>query len=81
MAIIRTYKCNMCGKEISNREARNGVYFAGRLGYGSTYDGQRIQFDLCTECTDNLIEAFNISPLEDEDNDFSDWMIDSDFLS
>jgi hypothetical protein len=61
-------KCNQCGKEFSNAEEEfydseeivpDVVHqFKISFGYGSKFDGNSIQFDLCDECLEKLKNSF-----------------------
>ena len=60
------YTCNKCGRsEVVpysgvgkyKREQFHDVYLE-RPGYGSTFDGMDIQFDLCDECLRELLDSF-----------------------
>lgn len=48
--------CNVCGKpfnEWDNQEDFNLHYI---IGYGSRYDGGRLNLDFCCECFDNFLD-------------------------
>lgn len=47
--------CNHCGKEI---EMYPALTVDSVIGYGSKYDGDKITYRLCAECTDKLIETY-----------------------
>lgn len=69
--------CNKCGKKMDVYDLQTGIRMHDVLGYGSRYDGQTINLDLCSECTDELIDyiksAGKYDPIiEDEDFDFVD---------
>ena len=48
-------KCNMCGKDFDDIDMgfKFGVHC--RIGYGSQYDGDKVDLDLCPECFDKFI--------------------------
>ena len=50
--------CNCCGKVI---EEDSYVYFSlhTRAGYGSAFDGDSINLDLCAECADETIRSLS----------------------
>lgn len=55
--------CNRCGKRFDMWDELNGFESEARLGFGSKYDGDILQLDLCCACMDALIEECRISPL------------------
>ena len=61
-------KCNMCGNEIEKIDLDcNPFSLRHRLGYGSKYDEDLIELDLCSNCQDKLItyliENCKINPI------------------
>lgn len=58
--------CNMCGREFDRYDLEQGIGLAGRLKYGSIYDGRKYALDLCCSCFDNIIDECVVSPLEDD---------------
>lgn len=51
--------CNWCGKIMNSLDRKNGVSLYSLVGYGSTYDGQEINLDLCPLCTTEFINLNN----------------------
>lgn len=49
--------CNVCGKEFDlyDRQEDFGIH-TGTIGYGSKYDGDSINLDMCCDCFDKLME-------------------------
>ena len=60
--IIR--KCNKCGKDFDDLDTQEEFSIHTTLGYGSKYDGDVLQLDLCCDCMGKLIDACKISPLK-----------------
>ncbi len=58
----RTY-CNKCGKKLDIWDLQMNFFVQRNLGYGSKYDGESVEFDLCCSCVDWLIEKCKISPI------------------
>ena len=56
--------CNKCGKQIDQCNNYLGLSVHCAVGYGSDYDGDVLDLDLCSQCTDNLINSCVISPVE-----------------
>lgn len=48
--------CNMCGKEFDMCDEQEGRGVHDQFGYGSKFDGDCIDLDLCCECFDKVVE-------------------------
>ena len=63
--------CNMCGKDFDRLDERGNLGFHYKVGYGSVYDGEDINLDLCCDCFDELIEYIvtkcKINPIKNID--------------
>lgn len=57
--------CNVCGQQIGAFDKHNCLSFSKVLGYGSKYDGEFIDIDICPHCFDKLIEKMVIKPFMD----------------
>lgn len=55
------YYCNICGKPIKSDDDAVEIY--DLIGYGSKYDGEWIEMDICYDCLDKIIDACKISPV------------------
>lgn len=62
--MAKKFYCNMCGKQMDILDIQENFSVNGRLGYGSRYDGDEIEFDLCCDCMDKLIEECAIPPVK-----------------
>ncbi len=60
--------CNICGKELDIFDKQQRFHLEGRLGYGSKYDGDEIDLDVCNACIDKLIESCSLSPVVVEED-------------
>lgn len=49
--------CNLCGKTVDERVMDCDFSIHTSLGYGSKYDGDWLDIDLCPECADKVIDA------------------------
>ena len=72
MAIVNKVYCNKCGKLLEGMDADCVEHVEHYIGYGSKkHDGDKLSFDLCTECFDDFIdglkEQFEISPIEERE--------------
>lgn len=57
--------CNLCGKKLDTWDKQEEFAIYRLLGYGTRYDGEFLELDLCCECMDKLIEMCAISPIVD----------------
>lgn len=64
--------CNVCGKEfdVFDKQENFNIH-TGEIGYGSRYDGDSINLDMCCDCFDKLMEDLipkcKINPHEEKD--------------
>lgn len=58
--------CNICGKVLTKCEEKNHVKINQVMGYGSQFDGDRVDMDICNKCFDKLIERCKIDPIQEE---------------
>lgn len=56
-------KCNKCGREFDIFDKKAGFSLHKKIGYGSRYDGDTLELDMCCDCMDGLIESCAISPI------------------
>lgn len=60
-------RCNMCGSIMDYWDVALGFNLHMLVGYGSQYDGDRIDLDICSNCFDKhfpkVIKACKISPI------------------
>jgi len=57
--------CNFCGKTVIGEDdylSSDITEFIISPGYGSGHDSDRIYFDICDDCLDNLIDSSKIRP-------------------
>lgn len=71
--VYKTLKviCDKCGKEAVVEDGMAFPYMHDvkfSVGYGSDYDGDTIQFDLCDECLTEFMKSFKHKP------DIKNWM-------
>ena len=58
--------CNKCGKEFDLYDNLEGFrIFKDCLGYGTEFDGSKLELDLCCECMNELIKSCKVSPVEE----------------
>lgn len=56
--------CNKCGKKMDMWDTQEDFSLQRNLGYGSRYDGDNLDLDLCCDCMDKLIEECVIPPVD-----------------
>ena len=61
--------CNKCGKKFDIYDEQEQFSFSSWLGYGTKYDGSRLDLDLCCQCMEELIDSCKINPVTHSD----DW--------
>ena len=59
----KTIKCNKCGKEFDIWDLQEDFTIYRHLGYGTKYDGAKLELDLCCDCMEKLIDKCVISPI------------------
>ena len=58
--------CNKCGNRLSEWDIQEDFSIYSHLGYGTKYDGSKLELDLCCKCMDELIDSCAISPIVDD---------------
>lgn len=58
--------CNGCGKELDFWDEQQDFSIHKQIGYGSFYDGDYIDLQVCCDCMDRIIEKCAVSPIEVE---------------
>lgn len=62
--------CNICGKDFDEWDEQEDFSIHRHAGYGSEFDGDHIDLDMCCACFDKLMNTYilpkcAISPLTD----------------
>ena len=57
---MRKTVCNMCGKVFDEWDEEEDFGLHYDVGYGSVFDGEHINCDLCCECFDKLLKEYLI---------------------
>jgi hypothetical protein len=55
--------CNQCGRVFDIWDTQANFSIRGQLGYGTKYDGERLELDLCCDCMERLIGTCVIPPV------------------
>ena len=61
--MAKEFYCNKCGKKMDEFDVQEDFSFNQTLGYGSKYDGECLELDLCCKCMDELIDSCKIDPI------------------
>ena len=59
--------CNKCGKIFDTFDAQENFSIKRHLGYGTKYDGSKLDLSLCCECMETLIDECKFSPVLEQD--------------
>lgn len=57
--------CNRCGKELDFWDVQEDFTIHRHVGYGSIYDGEVVNLQLCGDCFDEIVSECKISPIEE----------------
>lgn len=57
--------CNKCGKQFNLWDTQEDFSIKRHLGYGTKYDGGKLNIKLCCDCMEKLIDECGISPISD----------------
>lgn len=65
--IVKKGYCNKCGKEYPFDNEYGYIEadletWRKSFGYGSKFDGGRLEFELCDGCTEEFLNSFKIPP-------------------
>ena len=63
MARESVIRCNLCGKIFDEIDRNQGYSLYTLIGYGSRYDGFRLELDICMECMDMVIDRCILRPI------------------
>lgn len=56
---MKIFKCDFCGKELTDLDIQEGFGFHYQhISYGSQYDGENIDIDLCCDCFDKMMREY-----------------------
>lgn len=65
--MARICYCNKCGKKMDLWDIQEDFSIYTTCGYGTKYDGSKIELDLCCDCMEKLIKDCKINPVEDDE--------------
>lgn len=51
--------CNVCGEDPRLKKVHIEIDIHQPIGYGSRYDGDKIDLDVCANCVDTVLEAIS----------------------
>ena len=61
--MAKVITCNKCGKTFDFLDTQENFSIRRRMGYGTMYDGDDLELDLCRDCMQELIQNCAVSPL------------------
>lgn len=56
--------CNMCGNKLDLWDMQEDFSIRRKLGYGTKYDEDILDFQICCDCMEMLIDKCAIFPIE-----------------
>ena len=65
VTMAKEITCNRCGKKFDIWDMQENFSINTRLGYGTKYDGDDLELDLCCGCMEKLIDECAISPIKE----------------
>lgn len=60
---LTEYTCNKCGKKFDMWDESEHFHIHKKCGYGTKFDGEKLELDLCCSCMEELIDSCTISPI------------------
>lgn len=56
---MKIFKCDLCGKELNEFDMQEnfGLHYSN-IGYGSKFDGESIDVDICCTCFDKMMDEY-----------------------
>ncbi|HEY8805103.1 MAG TPA: hypothetical protein VIM42_08385 [Clostridium sp.] len=70
---ITAMACNKCGEYYDIDKSHSLQSIRLEFSYGSKYDGEGLQFDLCENCLMEFVNKFEIAPEKTGNEDEYDW--------
>lgn len=55
--------CNKCGEKLDFWDKQEGFFINRKLGYGTKYDGDKLNLHLCCNCMEKLIDECKVTPI------------------
>ena len=63
---MKNYICNKCGKEFDIWDKQHHFHIYREFGYGTKFDGDELQLNLCCSCMEEIIDSCTISPIKEK---------------
>ena len=61
--VVKRIVCNRCRKAFDQWDEEEGFSMHGKFGYGTKYDGEEYELDLCCSCMEWLVNECAIHPI------------------
>ena len=58
--------CNKCGKKFDIWDVQENFSINTLLGYGTKYDGDKLELHLCCNCIEKLVDECVVSPIKED---------------
>ena len=55
--------CNLCGGEFDVFDEQEGFSIHKTCGYGTKFDGERLELDICCGCMEKLVDSCVVTPI------------------
>lgn len=67
---MKIYKCDLCGKTFDEFDEQEnfGLHY-DTIGYGSAFDGETIDIDMCCNCFDKLMKNYVLPQMKTLNNE------------
>lgn len=57
------FVCNLCGKEFDIWDKQENFTIQTDFGFGTKFDGDRLNLHLCCNCMEKIVDSCKISPV------------------
>lgn len=57
--------CNKCGKPLDIWDKQEDFSLVRKLGYGTAYDGEILELQVCCDCMETFITECVVSPVRE----------------
>lgn len=61
--------CNVCGRELDFFDLQQDFTIHRKIEYGSIFDGDIVDMQLCCDCFDDLVNECKVSPITEVSDD------------
>jgi len=65
--MVKECFCSKCGKKFDIWDCQEDFRIHRQLGYGTKYDGDKLELNLCCKCVEELIDTCVLNPIIDNE--------------